>query len=229
MSKESPFTKQTFAFLKELEANNNREWFQDNKQRYEDDVRSPALEFIRLIKPKLLKVSECFAAVDKKVGGSLMRPYRDTRFSKDKTPYKTNVGIQFRHITGKDAHAPGYYVHLEPENCFLGLGIWMPDSSTLRKLRAAIADDPKKWLKVRNAKKFTDTFRLVGESLKTAPKGYPKDHPQIEDLRRKSLLGLCDLTPKEIVADGFVESVIKRFKAGSGLLAWECEALGLPF
>ena len=116
-----------FQFLEELADNNNRPWFQENKRRYEREVLEPCLAFIRAFGPRLKKISRFFVASDRRIGGSLMRVYRDTRFAKDKTPYKTNVGIQFRHEFGRDVHAPGFYVHIAPDECFLAVGVWRPD------------------------------------------------------------------------------------------------------
>jgi uncharacterized protein (TIGR02453 family) len=105
------FPKIAIPFLKKIKKNNNREWFNKNKQLYEDSIRSPSLQFIEAMRePLRMELSPHFVAVVKKIGGSLMRVYRDTRFAKDKTPYKTNVGIQFRHELGKDVHAPGLYL-----------------------------------------------------------------------------------------------------------------------
>ena len=133
------FPKTCFPFLRQLQKNNNREWFNANKQRYEDSIRTPALSLIEHIGPEIAeKLSPHFVAIPKKVGGSLMRVYRDTRFAKDKTPYKTNIGIQFRHELGKDVHAPGFYLHIEPGNCFIGTGIWRPESLFLNKIREFI-------------------------------------------------------------------------------------------
>ena len=130
MPKFAGFPPQTLKFLKELERNNNREWFQANKSRYEDVVLEPALDFITTMGPKLHAISDHFVAIPKRMGGSLMRVYRDTRFGKDKTPYKTNIGIQFRHELGRDVHAPGYYLHIDNTGCFLAAGI--PRTSLLR-------------------------------------------------------------------------------------------------
>ena len=117
------FSKKTIKFLRELKKNNNREWFEKNKDRYEEEVRSPALGYIEAMGQPLYKISPHFIASAKKSGGSMMRPYRDIRFSSDKTPYKTNVGIQFRHAAGKDVHAPGFYLHIEPGEFFLAAGM----------------------------------------------------------------------------------------------------------
>jgi uncharacterized protein (TIGR02453 family) len=142
-----PFEGELFAFLRELRQHNDRNWFEAYKPRYETAVRIPALAFIEAMGPRLATISPHFRALAKKSGGSLMRVYRDTRFSKDKTPYKTNVGIQFRHEAGRDVHCPGFYLHLEPGRCFLGAGIWRPDSKALRAIRDFIADNPGGWRK----------------------------------------------------------------------------------
>ena len=116
----------------------------------------PAQTFIRAFASKLRKISPFFVASDQRVGGSLMRIYRDTRFGKDKTPYKTNVGIQFRHEQGRDVHAPGFYLHLEPGEYFLALGVWKPDRDALDLIRQAILERPDSWKRIFRAKKFRE-------------------------------------------------------------------------
>ncbi len=120
-----------FQFLEELTDNNNRPWFQENKRRYESQVLEPSLAFIRAFAPRLQKISPFFVASDRRVGGSLMRVYRDTRFAGNQQPYKTNVGIQFRHQFGRDVHAPGFYVHIATDECFLAAGVWRPERDAL--------------------------------------------------------------------------------------------------
>ena len=120
------FNTQCIAFLEELALNNNRAWFKENKSRYETLVLDVALRFIQSMQKPLAVIAPHFVATPTRVGGSLMRVYRDTRFSKNKIPYKTNIGIQFRHELAKDVHSPGYYVHIEPGRAFVGAGMWMP-------------------------------------------------------------------------------------------------------
>jgi len=218
-----------FRFLEELADNNNRPWFQENKERYERDVREPCLAFIRAFQPRLKKISPFFVASDRRVGGSLMRVYRDTRFAKDKTPYKTNVGIQFRHEFGRDIHAPGFYVHIAPGECFLAMGLWRPDRPSLEQIRAAIDDQPDRWRRVRNHKKFREHFALVGSRLKSAPRGYSTDHPMIEDLKRTDFLGLRDLSEKELLDEAFADNVATLFAAARPFMRFLCEALKMPF
>ena len=223
------FTASTLKFLSDLSNNNERAWFQENKQAYEDNVRGPALAFIEDIAPKLQIIAPRFRAIPKKVGGSLMRVYRDTRFGKDKTPYKTNIGIQFRHEAGKDVHAPGYYLHIENGNFFLGAGIWRPDSTALGKIRDAIIEKGEKWVSVRDDKMFIVRFALEGESLKNGPRGYPKEHPLIEDLKRKDFIAINEIKKTDVLSPGFLDEAVKQFANTEPLMRFLCSALEIRF
>ncbi|MBI3901718.1 MAG: DUF2461 domain-containing protein [Nitrosomonadales bacterium] len=223
------FTKQTFAFLSTLAANNNREWFEEHKQEYEDCVRTPALDFIADMANELPAISKHFRALPKKVGGSLMRVQRDTRFSKDKTPYKTNIGIQFRHEVGKDIHAPGYYVHIEPGDCFVGIGLWHPDADALFRIREGIVKNDEAWVLARDDKDFRKHFELVGDVLANAPRGFAKDHPLVEDLKFKDFIGLAKMSDAQVTAKDFREQVVARFKQAAPYMGFLCKALELRF
>jgi uncharacterized protein (TIGR02453 family) len=226
---QADFSPELFTFLKQLKRNNNREWFAKNKDRYETVIREPSLAFIGAFQPYLDQISPAFLAVPKKVGGSLMRVHRDTRFAKDKTPYKTNVGIQFRHELGKDVHAPGFYIHMDPNECFLGAGIWHPESDALQKIRLAIDTQPTKWTRARDNKRFRDNYTLAGDSLKTVPRGYDEAHPLIADLRRKDFIAVRNLAPDDVVSADFSKLVSNAFRAASPLMQFLCDALQLPF
>src|SRR5262245_24871002 len=135
------FDPDLFEFLSDLREHNDREWFAANKARYEAHVLEPALAFIEDFAFRLPEISSQFRADPRKSGGSLFRIQRDTRFSKDKSPYKTNVGMHFRHASAKDAYAPGFYLHLAPGEVVAGGGIWRPDTQTANKIREAIVRD----------------------------------------------------------------------------------------
>lgn len=216
-------------FLTDLAANNRRDWFKDNKRRYETEVVEPVMDFIGAMQPRLQDISEHFLAITGKIGGSMMRIYRDVRFSANKQPYKTNVGIQFRHELGRDVHAPGFYVHLEPGECFLGAGIWHPASDALGAIRRRIDEAPAEWRKVQSDTKLHSIFELSGDSLKTAPKGYPKDHPLIEDLRRKDFIGVLNVSDADIVSDAYLDLVSDSFAASRSLMKFLCTAMEVPF
>lgn len=222
------FQPQLFRFLEELSTNNNRKWFEPNKSRYERDVREPSLEFIRAFGPRLKKLSPFFVADDRRVGGSLMRIFRDTRFAKDKTPYKTNVGIQFRHELGKDVHAPGFYVHLAPDECFLAVGLWRPEGPVLARIRQAIVDEPAKWKRTRDNQQFRQHFDLAGDSLKTAPRGVDKDHPLIDDLKRKDFIAVRSLSEDDVLAKRFLDDAAASFATARSFLRFLCEAIPVP-
>ena len=222
------FQPSLFRFLKTLTANNNRDWFQQNKTKYEEQLLAPCQAFIRSFQPHLKRVSPHFLADDRRVGGSLMRIYRDTRFARDKTPYKTNVGIHFRHEMAKDVHCPGFYVHLAPGECFLGAGIWHPDSEALKMIRQAIDDEPAKWKRARDQKKFRSHFDLADDSLRTAPRDFPKDHALIEDLRRKDFIGVKKLREADVQDEGFMKATADAFTASRVYIRFLCNALRIP-
>jgi uncharacterized protein (TIGR02453 family) len=220
------FNPALFRFLRELKANNHREWFAANKSRYEDDVRGPALDFVADVAPHLERISPHFDADPRPSGRSLFRIHRDTRFSKDKSPYKTYVGVQFRHELAKDAHAPGFYLHLEPKAVFVGAGIWHPDAPTLARIRGSIADDPKAWLA---GKRVGGRFQLGGDSLKRAPAGYDPDHPLIDDLKRKDFICFAPLSERDVCAKGFVDEFARLCSETSPLVRFLCGAVDAPY
>lgn len=223
------FSPGLFAFLRELADNNDRDWFAANKERYEADVREPALEFISEFAGRLDRISPHFVADARKVGGSMFRIHRDVRFSKDKSPYKTHTGIHFRHAAATDAHAPGFYLHLEPGQVFVGAGIWHPDTEAARAIREAIDEDRAGWRRALRSKAFAERYRLAGESLKRPPAGFAADHPLIDDLKRKDFIATTPLTQRAVTSPGFIDEFTKTCAAASPLLRFLCRALGQPF
>ena len=222
-------TPKLFKFLQELRRNNNREWFAENKSRYESDVKEPAVELISQLAKPLARAAPMLQVIPKGHGGSLMRIYRDTRFSKDKTPYKNNVGISIRHQADKDIHAPGAYIHLDVKECFIGAGCWRPQRETLSAIRAAIDEDPKGWKKARDNKRFREKYELAGESLKTAPRDYPRDHTLIDDLKRIDFIAVAPLTQKDVTSKQIVDIVIDHIKRAKPLMQFLCDAIDVPY
>ncbi|MCP5380799.1 MAG: DUF2461 domain-containing protein [Kordiimonadaceae bacterium] len=225
------FQEPFWQFFDELKENNNREWFTENKDRYKADVVTPCLDFIIDMGERLKDISPHYTAIAKASGGSMFRIYRDARFSKDKRPYKENAGIQFRHKLGKDAHAPGYYLHLEKDNIFYGGGIWMPDNATLGEIRDRICYYPKKWQAVIENEDFINTFGGVrGDGLIRPPRGYDADHKYIEDLKRKSFFAMKNGGDYKITKNAdFIDEVAKTFDAAAPLMAFICDAKGIEF
>ncbi len=223
------FSPALFEFLSELEENNNRDWFQANKPRYERDVKGAALAFIRDFEQPLHAVSPHFQAIPKAVGGSLFRIYRDVRFSKDKSPYKTHTGVHFRHERAKDAHAPGFYLHLAPGEVFGGFGVWMPPNPALNKIRQHIVDRADEWTEIQRALAVADMPCHMGESLKRVPRGFDKDHPHAESLKRKSHAATFAFTADDVVQPDFMDRYAAACKQAAPLMGFICEAVGVAF
>lgn len=218
-----------FEFFRELKQNNSKEWFQGNKERYERQVRLPLQRFIMDFQQPLQRISSHFRADPRPVGGSLFRIYRDVRFSPDKSPYKTHGGIQFRHEQGRDVHAPGFYLHLEPANVFAAVGIWHPDSATLGRIRKVIAANPPTWLRAKSDPGFCELYELSGESLKRAPQGYDPDDPQIEDLKRKDFIAHVSLSEEDTCAPDFLDRYVRLCARATPFMRFLTETLDLPW
>lgn len=200
----------TFNFLKELAANNNRDWFAQNKKRH-DEARQNVLDFVS-------EVIEGLAIIDKSIPADLdpkdcvMRIYRDIRFSLDKTPYKNNFGAGISPY-GKNFNGPGYYLHISPEECFVAGGCWMPDKEHLKLIRQEIDYNGADF---RRTIQKLDLHTLQGKldtehTLKTAPKGYPSDHPDIEYLKLKSYTVTIPLRPSELKKADALQKVVEGF------------------
>lgn len=203
-----PTTRQ---FLADLKTNNNREWFQDNKARY-DDARADFESFIGALLAKVETFDGDVAGLDPKK--CVFRIYRDTRFAKDKTPYKTNLGAHMLMGGSKSVHErAGYYIQIEPDNCFLAGGAHQPPSKWMGEIRQRIDTDAASLRKILKSKAFRDTFgEIEGETLKTAPKGYPKDHPDIDLLRYKSFLAVHHMADDTVFAQDLLKHATGVFK-----------------
>jgi uncharacterized protein (TIGR02453 family) len=218
-----------FDFFRDLKNNNNRDWFQSNKHRYEKDVKEPLFAFIEDFADRLLSISPHYQAIPRINGGSFFRIYRDLRFSKDKTPYKTGAALHFRHESAHDVHAPGLYLHLEPEDVFVGCGIWKPGSDSLSRIRNRIAEHPGIWMNAINDEKFKTTYKLGGESLIRPPKGYDSDHPLIDDLKRKDYLASVQLTEAEVCEPDFLDRYVELCQISIPFMRFLTESIGLPW
>ncbi|MFH1843473.1 MAG: DUF2461 domain-containing protein [bacterium] len=223
------FQPSLFKFLRDLARNNRRDWFQANRDRFEQEAKLPALNFITEFGPHLQRISKHFLADPRPAGGSLFRIYRDIRFSANKDPYKTHVGIHFRHAAGKDAYTPGFYLHLAPRECFVGIGIWHPDNATLKQIRDAIVAGPAGWRRVVQADGFRQTYQVAGDRLKRPPRGYDPEFPLVEDLMWKDYTALAPLTQKQVTAGDFMDEFAHCCRTGGPYVKFICRALGQPY
>jgi uncharacterized protein (TIGR02453 family) len=202
--------KSTLTFLKDLARNNNRVWFEKNKDRYLE-VKGVFDDFLEALHKKLLVFDESLANLNPRK--LAFRIYRDVRFSKDKRPYKVNMGAGFS-SRGKMEQEPGYYIHIEPGKSFIAGGLYMPDPPNLAKVRQEIDYNPEKFLKILNDRKFKKLYKGLDDwdKLKTAPKGYAKDHPYIDILKNKSFTVSHPLTDAEVANPAFVKKVAEAAK-----------------
>ena len=222
------FPADLFKFFTELEKNNSRDWFSASKERYIESVVQPMSEFISAMQPRLKAISPHYVANPKPHGGSMFRIYRDARFSKDKTPYKTHAACQFRHDAGNDVHAPGFYVHLGTDGLLFGGGIWRPPAPQLNKIRDFIADNARSWARIKNAPRVLELGGIQGESLLRPPRGFNTEHVHIEDLKRKSFYVMAEAEPSAALSPGFIDQVADACSRAAPLNRFICDALDLP-
>jgi uncharacterized protein (TIGR02453 family) len=224
-------THELFRFLRDLQDNNNKDWFDANKSRYQQHAQRPMLSFIETMSPWLATHTPAFLADSRTNGGSLFRIYRDTRFSADKSPFKTNIGCNFRHRIGKDAHAPGFYLHISPGEIFFGGGIWSPQTSVLNRIRDAIVAQPDRWRDIVADKAFVQQLGGLADAdmLKTVPRGYAKDHDFAHDLKRKSIFAFASCTEAQVCAVDFPDRVMTAFGTLAPMMQFTTDALGLSW
>ncbi|HEV3230999.1 MAG TPA: TIGR02453 family protein [Candidatus Dormibacteraeota bacterium] len=225
MAGEAHFTPALFAFLRDLKAHNDRDWFLASKKRYETDVKEPALRFIADVAPGLRQVNPNIVAEPR----SLFRINRDVRFSADKSPYKTNVGMGFGFRRSDAGPAPGYYLHIEPGETFAGGGIHMPDNPTLTRVRDAIVADPAGWKRIVGDPTFAPMAVHLGESLKRAPQGYAPDHELVADLKRKSYTWHVKFTEAEVCGADFMARYLDACRTAAPYTGFLARAVGAPW
>jgi uncharacterized protein (TIGR02453 family) len=226
-----PFTKRGLTFFRQLARNNEKAWFEAHRAEYENEVRAPMRELIEELDVR-------FARFAPEIGGdpkrSMFRINRDIRFSKDKSPYKTHAAAWFHHrnaarSVGSEAGAgsAGYYFHLEPGGrSMLGAGLWMPPRPQLKKLREAIAEDPKRF--DRTVRSLPSRFGGLDDesALKRMPRGYAEDHPAAKWLKYQSFTSGRTLTDDQVTSKSLADFLGKEFAAVLPLVRWLNETLG---
>ncbi|MGH8112578.1 MAG: DUF2461 domain-containing protein [Rhodanobacteraceae bacterium] len=223
------FSPATFRFLKALARQNNRAWFKSRQADYETHVRGPWLQLIADLQPAVARISPHYRADPRKVGGSLFRVQRDTRFSHNKEPYKPYAGARIFHERRREIAAPSFYLHIAPGDCFIGAGLWHPENHTLRNIRNFIVDNPAAWRRATHGRAFRDRYEFRGESLVRAPQGFSQDHPLLEDLQRKSYAAGTDFDDALACSPKLLSFVVTHFKRLAPLVDYLCAAQNLEF
>jgi len=218
------FSPAFFTFLRDLKKHNDRTWFADNKDRYVRDVEAPMLQFIGDFAPRLKKISPAYVADKRRMGGSMFRIYRDTRFSADKSPFKTHVAARFPHEARKKVEGvPAFYLHLDPKECYGGGGVYHIEMPALTRIRQHIVAAPGEWGAVlKSGVELED-----GESLKRPPAGFDPKHKYIEDLKRKNIYTLAEFTPADAVKSTFLDQFVESCENAAPLIQFLTKALGL--
>ena len=203
------FPPEGISFLRRLKQNNNRTWFAEHKPEFEEFVKMPMHSLIASLAQPMLAVAPEINVDTKK---SMFRIYRDTRFSKDKTPYKTHVAAVF-HPKGHWEASAGYYVHIKPNHIYVGGGIYMPNGEQLKSLRRAIAEKGDEFTAIVRERGFVKQFKgLEGEKLQRAPLGFPADHAMIEWLKHKSFFTGVEWNVRECASPKFIDKIVKVYK-----------------
>jgi uncharacterized protein (TIGR02453 family) len=223
------FTPSSFRFLRRLAQNNDRDWFSTHRDEYERHVRLPAYRFVTDCAAPLGGVSPHLSVDAGRPGSSVFRIQRDVRFGEDKTPFKTHTGVHIRHGAIAGARSPGFYLRLEPGNCFLSAGVWRPVGEAAAAIRAAIAAHPDEWSAAIGDPDLVDVWRMDGESLVRPPAGFDPDHPLIGEIRRKNFAARRRLTQRQVTAGDFLDVFVDSCRRATPLMRFVCRALGLDY
>lgn len=224
------FSDKSFRFLRALARHNERAWFLAHKADYEAHVREPFQHLLVDLQPDLHRVSEHYRAEPKTVGGSLFRIHRDTRFANDKTPYKSWQGARLFHARSRETAAPSFYLHLQPGRCFIGAGVWHPETATLRRIRQFIVDNPGSWEAAAHAPAFRRRFALEDdEMLVRPPRGFPADFAFIDDLRHKNFVASRAIDDATMTGPRLKQVLAKDLQALAPFVDYLCAALDLEF
>lgn len=213
--------KSTFSFLRNLKQNNDRGWFSENKEKY-TAAQQNVLEFVEELLAEMSKFDEKFAKMDPKK--TLFRIYRDTRFSKDKSPYKTNFGASINGIGKKDGGA-GYYLHISPGECFTAAGVYRCDPKKLKDLRKEISVNADEFKSIIQDKNFRN-FEFNNEKLSRVPQGFEKDDPMAEYLKMRHLVVSQNIKDEDLMNTESVKFVAENFRKMSKFVDFLNASLG---
>lgn len=217
------------AFLRDLADHNDRTWFDAHRDRCEAELMEPARALVRALVAGLEKPFPRIVGSDAKVGGSLTRLHRDTRFGKDKRPYHSHIGMHFWHGAGRKMEVPGFFLRIDPDEVLVATGMHGPEAPDLKRIRDAIDADPSAWEKAARSPAFRKAWGgLEGESLKRVPAPWPADHRHGDDLRRKDYTAFARWKGKDATKPGFAARVIAQWESSGPLMEFLCGAVRLP-
>ena len=221
-------------FLRDLARNNEKVWFEANRDRYEREVREPMRQLVEALDARLGSIAPEIVGDPKR---SMFRIYRDVRFSRDKAPYKTNVGAWLYHRdagravgTAGEGGGAGFYLHIDPTACFMAGGLWMPARPALQRVREAIAAQPAALARLTSAPDFRRRFDGLSEEakLQRVPRGFPPDHPAAEWLKLQSFTASASIEPSVVTSPRLVDRLCRDFERLVPLVRWLNRALGYP-
>ncbi len=224
------FNDKTFKFLRGLAKHNERDWFHAHKQDYEAQLRQPFLRLLTDLQPVLAGISTHFRSDPKGVGGSLFRIHRDTRFSNDKAPYKLWQGARLYHERARQLAAPSFYLHVQPGACFVGGGLWHPETSTQRRIRQFIVDNPGGWQRAAHEPVLRERYSLESsDMLVRVPSGFPAEFAHADDLRHRNFVMTRALDDVEVLGPALLSVLERDLAALSPFIDYLCASLDLEF
>lgn len=230
----SGFPRGALTFLRQLKRNNRREWFQANKETYDREVLAPLRLLVEEMDVRFGRLAPEFGGDPKR---SVFRIYRDVRFSRDKSPYKTHAACWFSHRNashgvGSETHGggAGYYFHLEPGACFLGGGIWMPPRPSLNRIREAIAAQPAEFGRTMSGRAFRQRFGALSEEsmLSRLPRGFSPGHPAERWLRYQSFTVGTALADADVLSRRLADRIERDYRTMLPFVRWLNKSLGYP-
>jgi len=229
MSPSPAFDPDLFRFLADLKTHNNKAWFEKNRSRYERVFKEPLAAFVSGFTPRLARISPYLIGDPKPSGGSVMRIYRDVRFSKDKSPYRSYTVVHFWYRGAEEGGAPGLFLFISPDEVSGGGGLWRPKPDVARKIRTKIVRESDRWIAVTRSPACRKRFELTGESLKRPPPGFPKEGPLRDDVMRKDFVASADISRQEFTSPDFLRTYEGIAQQLVPMLGFLSDAAGLPF
>ena len=226
------FRPEAFTFLRDLSRNNDKLWFEEHRDVYENEVRGPMRRLVEALDARFASFAPEIIGDPKR---SMFRIYRDVRFSKDKAPFKTNAGAWFYHRdagrkvgTMAEGGGAGFYFHIDPTTCFLAGGMWMPARPALNRIREAIAGQPKALPRLTGAPAFRKRFGELGQEVKLrrVPQGFAPDHPAAEWLKLQSFTARASIDQSVVTGPRLVDRLCRDYEALLPLVRWLNSALG---